>query len=235
MPDKTTPEEPVYDYVAVSVFVSVSLEEQVMCLMLHKQTTETDTVEADMHDHLCVFFSWKQAGIGAAWQPMKPRRSCRTHRRGHFLSGTALRGTTSSPSPPWHLRDRPTCGSNTRTASSSWTLWCWSNPNSSSSTAWCISWSITCSCPGRLVKAGLTKSPRPMVPCSCFSRLRCTRPRHPCSTCAALPSIKPHDRYKNFLCLTGWRITWQTTLIMYRTTWTTVTTSAEVLLIIDPM
>lgn len=52
--------------VAVRVFASVSLEGHVMGLMLHKQTTETDTVEEDTYDHLCVFFSWKQAGIGAA-------------------------------------------------------------------------------------------------------------------------------------------------------------------------
>lgn len=52
--------------VAVTVFVSVSLEGHVMGLMLHKQATETDTVEEDTYDHLCVFFSWKQAGIGAA-------------------------------------------------------------------------------------------------------------------------------------------------------------------------
>lgn len=52
--------------VAVTVFVSVSLEGHIMGLMLHKQATETATVEADTYDHLCVFFSWKQAGIGAA-------------------------------------------------------------------------------------------------------------------------------------------------------------------------
>lgn len=47
-------------------FVSVSFEGNVMGLILHKQTTETNTVEEDTYDHLCVFFSWKQAGIGAA-------------------------------------------------------------------------------------------------------------------------------------------------------------------------
>ncbi len=221
--------------VAVTVFVSVFLEGHVMGLMLHKQATKTATVKDDTYDHLCIFFSWKQAGIGAAWQPMKPRRSCRTRRRGRFWSETALRGTTSSPSLPWHLQDPPTCESNTRTASSSWTPSCWSNPNSSSSTASSISWSTMCSCPGRLVRAGLRLLPHQMAPCSCCLRLRCTQPHRLYSICAVLPSTKPHGGYKNCLCRTGWRITWQTTLIMYRTRWTMMTISAEVLWFIDPV
>lgn len=151
-----------------------------------------------------VFFSWKQAGIGAAWRPTEPRRSCRTRQKARFWSGTARRGTTSSPSPPWRLPDPPTCGSSSRTASSSWTPWCWSSPNSSSSTAWCIWWSTTFSCPGRLVRGGLLL-PRQMARCSSYWRLPCTQPYRLCNTCVESPSTRPHGRFGNFLCRTGWR------------------------------
>ncbi len=167
--------------VAVTVFVSVFLEGHVMGLMLHKQATKTATVKDDTYDHLCIFFSWKQAGIGAAWQPMKPRRSCRTRRRGRFWSEIALRGTTSSPSLPWHLQDPPTCESNTRTASSSWTPSCWSNPNSSSSTASSISWSTMCSCPGQSCKGRAT----PLAPSNGTVQLLLTTPVY-----TATPSLQ---------------------------------------------